>query len=662
MPVDNLVDENYDVYKEDYIKLLGVDRRLAHAVLFKHRHPNQTPAFHSEILRLWHSPLKRVLIMAFRGAAKSTLSEEGIILDALFGDFKNGIILGETYERAVERLTSIKHEFETNPYIEDLFGYQVGSIWQEGRILLTNGALIQAFGRMQSLRGSKYLDQRPDRVFGDDMESEEAARTPDSRQKTREWFWGTVIPALDPQHTIRVAATPLDADALPHALEAHAGFTTLKVPIFSLDADGAMQPAWPDRFPLAAIEEIRKEMYRLGLSHKWQQEYMCEAEDPQQKSFTVDLFRVRPQVKTWQACWAFYDPARSVKATSAMTGVAIWSWINNRLVVWDAYGRLWRPDEIIEDIFRVNTAYAPVAVGVEPDGLEEFIMQPLRQRQLRYGEVVPFRAIRAPRSKLDFIRGLQPFFKMGEVEFAKDLPDLIEQLLSFPTGRIDVPNALAYAVRMRPGLPVYEDFDPATHVDEQVFIRQSQPGYVAWNATSTCTSACLFQYHDGALHIFADWVREGDPVQTVQFIVAAVGLEAGSITVKHYVGADHYKVQDRIGLRAALRRAGVDITMAGDVVRGRSVLAGLLTQRRGARAGVGVSPAAHWTLNALSGGYARGVNREGSLSEEPDDTVYRCLMNGIESVLALTIGNADEAEGSRYEYTDDGRRYLSARA
>ena len=657
-----VTDDNYEIQKGDYIKLLGVDRYLAHSVLFRHRHPNITPEFHKRILDLWYSSSPRVLIMAFRGAAKSTLSEESIIINALFKDFKNGLILGETYERAVERLTSIKHEFEANPFIEDLFGYQVGTTWQEGKIVLQNGVMVQAFGRGQSLRGSKYLDQRPDMVFGDDMENEDAARTPEARQKTREWFWGTVIPALDPRHTIRVAATPLDADALPHSLQTHANFITLKVPIYSVGENGEGEvPAWPDRFPLRKIEELRKELYRLGLSHKWQQEYMCEAEDPQQKAFTSDLFKVRPQVKTWQATWAFYDPARTVKVTSATTGVAVWSWINNRLVVWDAYGKLWKPDEIIQDIFKTNETYAPVAIGVEPDGLEEFILQPLRHAQLRYGAVVPFRPIRAPRSKLDFIRGLQPFFKGGEIEFAKELPDLVEQLLSFPTGRIDVPNALAYAIRMRPGLPVYEDFDTDRHIDEQVFTRRSLRCYVAWNATATCTSAVLFQFDNGVLTILKDWIREGEPNQTVSYIASEVSLEVGSGTVKHYVGSAHYKLGDTIGLRAALRSAGCDITMSGDVLKGRGAFQQLLTASPKGRVGVATSIDARWTLNALSGGYARGIKKNGVLTDEPDDTVYKCLMNGLEGVLSFTVGQSDK-DGTRYEYTDDGRKYLSARA
>lgn len=645
--------------RSNTILQLARDRVLAHQVLFKHRHSNTTPPFHKQFIKLWHSQHSRVLMMAFRGAAKSTLAEEGIIINACFAEFKNGLLLGETYDRACERLTSIKNEFENNPYIEDLFGSLVGPVWQEGKIVLTTGIIIQAFGRGQSLRGSKYLDQRPDKVFGDDIENDEAAQTPDARRKTKEWFWGTVLPALDPNHTIRVAATPLDADALPASLQHKAGFKTIKVPIYTVNEEGNSVASWPDRFPLTRIEELKKEMYRLGLSHKWQQEYMCEAEDPTQKPFTADLFKVRSQVKTWQATWAFYDPARSVKTTSATTGVAIWSWINNRLVVWDAYGKLWKPDEIIEDIFKVNESFSPIAIGVEPDGLEEFIMQPLRQAQVKYGEVVPFRPIRAPKSKLDFIRGLQPFFKAGEIEFAKDLPDLTDQLLSFPTGRIDVPNALAYALKMRPGLPIYEDFDVKRHVEEGLRYVRSQRSYVALNAAQYCVSAIVFQYIDGVLHILYDVLREGEPNQSLSYIISDVGLFVGKGQCKYYCPVTHFSPGDIIGLRGAARSVGIELNPGGAIPDGRNVLNSLLQASRRQGEAVLVSPEARRTLNALSGGYARALNKQGQLMDEPDDTVYRVLMEGLESVLAFTVSTQEEQ--GNYEYAADGRRYLSAR-
>ena len=55
--------------REDLITKLGLNPRLAHDALFAHRHPNTTPAFHGEIIDLWHDQqTKYAIIKAFRGA------------------------------------------------------------------------------------------------------------------------------------------------------------------------------------------------------------------------------------------------------------------------------------------------------------------------------------------------------------------------------------------------------------------------------------------------------------------------------------------------------------------------------------------------------------------------------------------------------------------
>jgi hypothetical protein len=124
--------------------------------------------------------------------------------------------------------------------------------------------------------------------------------------------------------------------------------------------------------------------------------------------------------------------------------------------VWDGGAEFWKPDEIIEHIFKVNDEYSPVVIGVEVNGLEEFILQPLRQEQLRRGVILPVVALRAPKGKLQFIAGLQPFLQSGDITFAKDISAL-RQFHTFPTGKIDFPNALAYALKLRPDV-TYENF------------------------------------------------------------------------------------------------------------------------------------------------------------------------------------------------------------
>jgi hypothetical protein len=648
--------------REEVILRLGRNKRLAHAALFGHRHPNETPDLHYEIIDLWHSPSPKVEVMAFRGAGKSTLSEEGAIVAACFREFRNAIVLGSSYDRACERLESIKHEFETNPFIEELFGDLVGSTWNVGKIVLTNGVVFQAFGRGMSLRGSKHLDQRPDLCFADDLEEQEDVETPEARLKTLKWFMQTVMPALSPDARVRVLATPLDREALAMQLAKDPDWETRIFPIEHLDLDGERVAAWPDRYPLEWIDKTKANFHRLGLMTEYKQEFMCEAEDPATKTFTADLFRVEPIVRTWQATFAFFDPARSVKSTSSSTGWAVWSWVNNRLIVWDGGGALWKPDEIVNQLFVIDEEYSPVEIGVERDGLEEFLLQPLRQEMSKRNVLVPIRAMKAPVGKLSFIKGLQPFFKAREVIFAKSMPELQAQLLSFPSGRIDAPNALAYALKMRPGVPVYEDFS-TNNIFEDLSITARTPAWLAVNSNSSWTSGVLAQVIEGVVHVVGDWVREGDPGEVLSSIVASAGLEIGRTPLRVVAGPVHFTGRDTVGLRAAAAKIPVGLRTGVDLTVGQAEIRELLKRTSRGQPCLRVSTNARWTLNAFSGGYCRDVLRTGELSEFTKTGPHKVLMEGLEAFAGLLRGGvaADDDSERHYEYDASGRRFLSAR-
>jgi hypothetical protein len=648
--------------RQDVILKFARDRWLAHRTLFAHRHPNLSPDFHRDIVAAWHSDAPFFQFLAFRGAGKSTLSEEGITIEACLRTFHNGIILGETYERACERLRSIKHEFENNPYIEDLFGSQVGQTWTEGKIVLTNGIILQAYGRGQSLRGAKHLDQRPDRAFADDIEDEESVFTPEARDKVKRWWMSTVMPAMAPGFKLRMAATPLHPQALAMEILKDPTWRSLRIPVYRLDpVTGEEIAAWPDRFPLDWVHKEKERYQRLGAADQFQQEYMCEAEDPAMKPFTAGLFKSEAIVRTWQAVYAMVDPARTVKATSASTGVAVWSWINNRLIVWDGYAKLWRPDEIIADMFRIADQFNPVAIGVEEDGLAEFILQPLRQEQIRRGLAIPVRALKAPRGKLDFIRSLQPFFKAGEVIFAGECADLKAQLLSFPSGRIDAPNALAYALKLRPGSVIYEDFS-VQNIAEDMAAEAGLRPVLAVNAAQEATTGVLLGFSGGSLRVYADWAREGDPGLVLGDIVREAAVEAGP-RVRVFAPLQHFSGHDTIGLRPAAAKIPIEIHRGGPAHQGREEIRALLRRQVKGFPALRVSSRARWTLNAFSGGYCRQVNKSGALADSPQEGVYKTLMESIESFAALMrISERDEEDGQvNYGVTSSGRRFISAR-
>lgn len=645
--------------REQVLLELGRSPVLAHATLFAEHHQNETPPFHVESLAAWHSPAPRIGEMAFRGAAKSTRAEEAIAVMAWFRRFKNCVLLGETEARAVERLRSIKRHVEQNEYAAWLFETGPGDIWTEAKVTLTNGCMIQAYGRGQSLRGVKHLDARPDLIFMDDLEDKESVATPEAREKTLVWYVSTVVPALDPAGRMRMAATPLHPEALAVKLAASGSWVFKTYPIIKKalhdTSQGDWEATWPQRYPVEAALRIQAEMAEVGKSEEFDQEYLCVARNPATQVFTPDMIVVRPQVRSWHAVYAMYDPARTTNKNSATTGKVVWSWIGSRLVIWDACARKWMPDEIVKDIFDVDREYNPVAIGVEETGLNEFLLQPLRSSQVQRGVTLPLRPLHAPRGKLDFIRALQPYFRAGEVEFARELPELRQQLLGFPTGLIDAPNALAYALKMRLGVPVYENFR-AEHVVGEIPIPHASNLWLAVHTDGRTTTAALCQMHRGRLAILADWLAEGGPGDALPDIVAEANLLGGKTTPKLIAPPSHFGDYDIIGLRAASRRSQAGLSRGGDPANGREEIRALLARQAHGGPSLAVASQARWTLRAFAGGFARNVDQV-----EPIEGPYRVLMEGVESFAAMLRGAGVDTPRN-IAYTPSGKPYTSARA
>ena len=359
---------------------LGVDRVLAHQALFAHRHRDETPNFHKIMVEDWHSDHPFIQTQAFRGGAKSTVAEEAILIQVGFQEFRNGLILCETIDRAAERVEAIRHEVETNEYLMEVFGDLRGPTWADGELVFSNGIRLLGLGRGSSIRGIKFHDSRPDILFVDDLEDEDSVKNATVRKKTKTWFVKTLIPACDPNVRVRMAATPLDPDALAEDLRRDPTWLTRVFPIEHVGEDGERVPTWPRRFPLETIDKIKQRFRSKGLLREYNMEYMCQSSTDTDKVFLEKNFRAEPRVRTWETVFTMYDPARTTSAQSATTGKAVWSWVGPRMYVWESWGRRLMPDEILNDMFETQERYNPVWQGFEEDGLNEWAIQPIRQR------------------------------------------------------------------------------------------------------------------------------------------------------------------------------------------------------------------------------------------------------------------------------------------
>lgn len=645
---------------------LSADPELAHAVLFERRHPEATPDFHGEIIRAWWDEARARVVKAFRGGAKSTLSEEAMTAQALFRRFKYAIILGASQTRANERLAAIKHELETNDHLLALFGNTFGPTWNEDEIILNNDVKIQALGAGAALRGLKHWDHRPDLLYVDDLEDDENVATDEAIDKLARWFFSALLPALDPKARVRISGTPLHPKALLERLAQR--WPTQIYPIVFPPVDEPEQwerSNWPARFPLEKVREIRQDFVDHGMAQIFTQEYLCRSENIAAKPFKEEQFQTVP-VPQWAPCYVIVDPARTTNVrTSARTGYAVFAWVGPRLFVRQAYGAFHKPDEIVEEIFKLDAAYAPIAIGVEKDGLEEFLMQPLRARMLQDGRALPIKPLNAPRdkTKVNFILGLQPFFNAREVFFCDTLSDLKAELLAFPTGRVDVVNALAYAIKIRGGKPVYNAFAP-THVGpESLLPTPSLPLYLVLNARASYTTAILAQFVSGGVRVYADWVREGTPAETLQIIIPEARLRGGE-KIELFAPADQFDTYNSLGLPQAALRHKLAIKRGAAAKGIESALLPFLQRQTLHQPAFLVSRAARWTVNALAGGYAREIDKNGQLEQAPRDDHYRCLMEGLESfarLLTIQGETGQDADAINWQTGRDGRPYISAR-
>lgn len=642
------------------------DPVAAHETIFPRRHKLATSDAHRKAISELHDSHPRRVIKAFRGFGKTTLAEEAALIKAGLGRFSYGMILGNTYGRAAQRLAAIKTEIDTNRALQDIFGDLHGPLWQEGKVRLSNDVVLQAFGAGQSLRGAKE-DVRPDFILIDDLEEDDWTRTPEAIEANAIWFYSSFLPGLDDVLTtpIRWIGTPYE-NCLLNRVGKSEGWEESSYPIRYRDLDsGDWVATWPEKYPLEKIDTIRKIYVDQGRLREFNQEYMVEETAKEDALFKERMFRYEPaKPRVWQALFAMIDPARTNKKTSDMTGWAVWSWdLGARLTIWEAGGDFLMPDKIVDLPFDLHKRWGLTEVGFEEDGLNEWAMQPIRDMQLRRG-VLPIRAMRAPHGKLDFIKGLQPYFAANTVAMVGERADfavLTAQLLAFPRDLIDVPNALAYALLMRPGDVVHPDFS-AECIGDGFDIVPDEAVYLAMNADGERVTGVLVQESRGVIRVLADFIYEGMPAEVAGNMVLSASRVAGR-KVRAVVGPEHGDKYRNHGLVAALARSSVPTSYGSRAAdTGRAQLRVALQKRLRGGPGLMVATEAAWVLRGLAGGFVFNLNPGNVMAPEPRKGVYRTLIEGLESfcgLAALSQEPDDDAPGA-WRTTDDGRRYRSA--
>lgn len=653
---------------EAILRTISNDRALGAAMLFPHRHRQASPPFHIHLMDLWRGADPLVVIEAFREGAKTTLSEEFLLMEAAFGNFGYALIFGETYTKACQRIEAIKHEVATNQKLFALFGNLKGTTWSENRIMLKNGCMLEAHGWEEEIRGYKHHDMRPDRAYLDDIENQERVRDTFTVDQNWKKVHLQLIPAMDKEGKVRITGTPLADDCMIRRAFNSPNWVHAQFPICNGDIDDPRTEAlWPSRYPMEWIREKRDHFAAEGMLREFNQEYMLIASGSQGKPFPEDkLVYCDVAPVTYSPKVVIMDPARTVEVKkSDQTGHVTVSRMGTKFYVHRSGGEYWQPDEIVAGAFNLSEKADDAEVVIEKNSLDDWLLQPIRAMSILTGKALNMRAINAPqdRDKAAFIMGLQPFFMAGDIILVGGRaahPQLVSQMVNFPSGKRDILNALAYVTRAFSGLPVYGDFSEANIIYGYVCASTSALILVA-NSSPTETCAALLEIRGQGIVVLADWISPLVPADSVADIAMLVRAAYPRRKITTWVPGDVFDQMGRNPLITALAAAKLPANRAGTATMARGALSPMIRTGSAGRRLFQVDEHAKNTLQALAMGYNFPVKPGGEKSGAPAPGPAKTLMEAIETCV-FAIQTAEQLSNlpPTNAVNSMGAKYLSA--
>ncbi len=446
----------------------------------------------------------RMAIAAPRGHAKSTILALAYPLwCVLYGKETFVLIVSNTADQAIQRLTDIKKQLETNPlFLSDfpeICTSKKKTPWRTNRILLANGAMISAYGAGQQLRGVKKGKDRPGLIICDDLENLEQVREEQQRDKLKLWFAGTLLNACHPATNFVVTGNILHHDSLlANLLDplGNPGWTAKKYKAvekfsdrpelwqrwssifrglsefeeetgpeaakayFDANRDAMLegtQVLWPQREDYHSLMTIREcdgtvPFYREKQNEPLDPDTCVFREENLQ--YWDDKYETPQQLiqslgkncRISAAC----DPSMGKGKRSDYSAIVILAQDKrdkiNYVIAADIARRT--PDQTIKKIIEYCRIYTIAKFAFEKNQFQEIMLDNLTKQAQTAGVRFNSRPINSKTNKQARIEGLEALVTQGLIVFSRRYQILLEQLRQFPHGKHDDgPDALEMAIQ-----------------------------------------------------------------------------------------------------------------------------------------------------------------------------------------------------------------------
>lgn len=471
-----------------------------------HYFSKPSPKFHYELDKIWtdgvlkgFNPYTQPKIVdaqpgchhavaAPRGHAKSTNLTFKDDLHAVLYHYKHYIlILSDTYPQAASFLEAISDELEENEAITEDFGNIVGNVWREDVIVTKTKIKIQAKGAGQKVRGLKHKNWRPDLIVLDDIENDENVRTPEQREKLKNWFYKAVSKCGDTYTDFVYIGTALHYDSLLVNVMNNPEYNSVK---YKAVLNFSASPLWNiwetiltnknnknRKAEALAFFNKNKQAMLKGTKVLWKEklsyydlmfmkvsegaasfnsEEQNEPIDPEDCLFNKENFDyynphdINFSDKDFNF-YGFVDPSlgKSKKSDFSAIITIAKSRSTGYMYVADADVDRRLPSAIIDAVLGkavwIKKAYGKKykAFGCETNQFQYFLKTELAKESARRGIYLPIREVQQTSDKVLRIETLQPDIDNKYIKFNRQHKRLLEQLEFFPMAdHDDGPDAL----------------------------------------------------------------------------------------------------------------------------------------------------------------------------------------------------------------------------
>jgi phage terminase large subunit-like protein len=308
-----------------------------------------------------------------------------------------------------------------------------------------NGIRVEAHSTQESVRGRIHLDQRPDMLIADDIETN---KTKDSEAYTKQVrdHISEALAGMSPDGSILYLGNYItEAGNIQYLLDRAKTDHKLRIRNVPVMVDGV--PSWPAKYAVTdieaeatgkvSIEDKQRQLGSLVFSYEMMNQPIDEmmAEFKKEYVQTVTEFDVAQKETT---TYITIDSAVSQKESADFTGITINRVSTDNKWYVKSYRLKVNSKDLIDHMFYLQKTYSPVFMGLEETtftmAIQPFLDEEMRRRQTFF-TVTPVK--HQGIKKETRIRGLIPRWESKSVFLVGDNFELLDEMRVFPNGQHD---------------------------------------------------------------------------------------------------------------------------------------------------------------------------------------------------------------------------------